>query len=670
MAAQAIRDVDVVYVDPDVDAAAGVADRLDAAGASVHVASSVQSALRTVRDRDPDCVITESGLPDGEELDLVRRLRTERDDVPVIVFSNADDSALTRRVLDAGGAFVPKHEDGADRLCRRLANLLEAESSVGIPESLKERAMDEAPVGITVADATNPDEPLVYVNDAFERLTGYPTEEVLGRNCRFLQGPDTDPEAVREIRAGIESAESVSVELRNYRRDGEPFWNRVDLAPIRDESGTVTHYIGFQTDVTRRRRAADAARRWAEECRAERRAIEHVLGRVEGLVEDVTRVLVEASSRREVERGVCDRVAETDGYAAAWLGQADPTREVVTTRAWAGDARLPLADRSFDLSAGTPTARAVASGEIRSGVGPDALFPELECETSSARSMLAVPLAYRETTYGVLNVYGTEPDAFDDHDATVLASVGRAIANAINAIESKRMVTADGVVDIEVTVADYEAPLVELARTAGCRFTFEGSNRRADGTVLLFLASEGTTPTDLQSLADDSPSVESATVVSSDTEWSLSEVSLSPDTVLGRIGDMGVRVTDLDATGERVVLRFEASGEPVARSVVDLFEDRYEGVELTRLRRCERAGRSGQEFARRVRDRLTDRQLTALQKAYFGGFFERPHEVTGDELADSMGITRSTFHQHLLAAQRKLLAAFFEERGERDELPH
>jgi len=663
MVTRSVDGAGVLYAASAADDAAAVADDLAAAGATVTAVSSTDAAVRTVRERAPDCVVTEFRLADGNGLDLLRRVRSERD-LPVVVFSDVDDPALAGAVLDAGGAFVPKHGDGADRLRRRLANFLGDGARVGISETLKERAMDEAPVGITVADATQPDEPLVYVNEAFERLTGYPTEQVLGRNCRFLQGPDTDPEAVGELRAGIDAAEPVSVELRNYRRNGEPFWNRVDIAPIRDESGAVTHYIGFQTDVTRRRRAATAARRWAEECRAERRTVEHVLDRVEGLLEDVTRVLVEASSRRAIERRVCERVASTPGYAAAWVGRADRTRGVVTTRAWAGDPDLSLADRSVDLSTDAPTARAVQSGDIESGPGPSS------GSESAASSTIAVPLAYRETTYGVLTVYGADPDAFDGHDATVLASIGRAIGNAINAVESKRMVAADDVVDVEVTVSDREAPLATLAAAADNRLRFEGVNRRTDGTVVLFLGADGSVPAEFPSLVDGHPTVADATLISSDSEWSLTEIALAADTVLGRIGDLGVRLIDLDATAERVVYRFEASGEPVARSAVDAFEDRHDRVELTRFRRRERSDRSGRGFVRDVREDLTDRQLTALQKAYFGGFFERPHRVTGDELADSMGITRSTFHQHLLAAQRKLLAAFLGERPDLDAVPH
>jgi len=341
---------------------------------------------------------------------------------------------------------------------------------------------------------------------------------------------------------------------------------------------------------------------------------------------------------------------------------------VVTTRAWAGDPDLSLADRSVDLSRDAPTARAARNGDVESGSGP----PSDSADDSGPAigSTIAVPLVYRETIYGVLTVYGTDSDAFDGHDATVLASIGRAIGNAISAIESKRMVAADDVVDVEVTVSDRDAPLAKLAAAADNRLLFEGVNRRADGTVVLFLGAEGSVPAEFPSLADGHPTAVSATLISSEPGWSLAEIALSADTVLGQIGDLGVRLTDLDAAAERVVYRFEASGEPVARSAVDAFEERHDGVELTRFRRRERSDRSGRGVVRDVRDRLTDRQLTALQKAYFGGFFERPHRVTGDDLADSMGITRSTFHQHLLAAQRKLLGAFLEERPDPDTAPH
>lgn len=119
---------------------------------------------------------------------------------------------------------------------------------------VKNRAMDEADVGISIADPDEPDTPLVYVNDGFERITGYGAEEVLGRNCRFLQGERTDDAVVERLGNAIAAEESAVVELVNYRRDGTPFWNRLRVNPVYDERGDLSHYLGFQDDVTERKR--------------------------------------------------------------------------------------------------------------------------------------------------------------------------------------------------------------------------------------------------------------------------------------------------------------------------------------------------------------------------------------------------------------------------------
>ena len=150
--------------------------------------------------------------------------------------------------------------DGDDQRGRRAeCGLDEAE-----PESqlaLKDRALAAAAEGITIADARLPDRPLIYVNEGFERLTGYCREEILGTNCRFLQGLDPQPETVDVIRRALVEERECMVEIRNYRKDGTPFWNRLSITPVRDASGSVTHFIGVQSDITKRREAEEALRR-------------------------------------------------------------------------------------------------------------------------------------------------------------------------------------------------------------------------------------------------------------------------------------------------------------------------------------------------------------------------------------------------------------------------
>lgn len=115
---------------------------------------------------------------------------------------------------------------------------------------LLSRGVDASPSGMLLVDALDPDMPIVFTNPAFLAITGYAQQEVIGRNCRFLQGPDTDPAAVAEMRAGIRERRDVSVTLLNYRKDGTPFWNYLVISPVFDDGDVCTHFIGIQQDVT------------------------------------------------------------------------------------------------------------------------------------------------------------------------------------------------------------------------------------------------------------------------------------------------------------------------------------------------------------------------------------------------------------------------------------
>lgn len=100
-----------------------------------------------------------------------------------------------------------------------------------------------------ITDPRQPDNPIVFVNDAFARLTGYSREETLGRNCRFLQGPATNTDDVAKIRAAIDQPTPIEIELLNYRKDGTTFWNRLLISPVFDE-GQLTYFFASQFDVT------------------------------------------------------------------------------------------------------------------------------------------------------------------------------------------------------------------------------------------------------------------------------------------------------------------------------------------------------------------------------------------------------------------------------------
>lgn len=125
-------------------------------------------------------------------------------------------------------------------------------------EYLHQRALAAASCGITIADARQPDLPLIYVNEAFCAITGYQLEDVLGRNCRFLQGSARDQPSLSQLRAAIQAGEPCKVVLRNFRKNGSLFWNELYMAPVYDAVGVLTHFVGVQTDITARVEAEQA----------------------------------------------------------------------------------------------------------------------------------------------------------------------------------------------------------------------------------------------------------------------------------------------------------------------------------------------------------------------------------------------------------------------------
>lgn len=132
--------------------------------------------------------------------------------------------------------------------------------SADIWRLLKERALESTAEGVVISDCSQPDMPIIYVNNAFTEMTGYAYDEVVGKNCRFLQGPDTDTAAAQTIRESIAAQQSCKIEILNYRKDGTVFWNQLSVTPVRDDQGRTTHFIGIQSDITRRRDAEDSLR--------------------------------------------------------------------------------------------------------------------------------------------------------------------------------------------------------------------------------------------------------------------------------------------------------------------------------------------------------------------------------------------------------------------------
>jgi hypothetical protein len=656
-AAEAVTPDAIATHDPDVD---------------VDRATDVAAARDVLAGEAFDCIVVEhsqTGVDGGAAIDAIRDYAPK---APVVVIPTGAGT-VAGRGLDANATvFVPPDDDAAADGVALLVDLLrdldrdrtragtQGETRMPIKDKtmseelrLKELAMDRAPIGITISGMDHPDNPLIYINDSFEAITGYEKERSIGCNCRFLQGPDTDPEKIEALGTAVENEEHTVVELKNYRADGEEFWNRIEIAPLRDESGEVVNYVGFQMDVTARKEAEMALER-------ERENLEHLLERINGLIEDTAGILVDADSTAGIRRNVADRFGSGEEYDLAWIGEYDETAERISPVERAGT-DAPLDAATVDLRAddpGTdPFREAIETGEAQVVDDPGTLLDVDLGDSLEAAAVVALP--YRDTTYGVLVVYAEDASVFDEREVAVLTALGREIGQAINAVESKRILTTDTVVEIGVAIDDPEPFVFGLSGDLGAVFTYEGSIYNPEGELVVLFTTSGTDPAALEEAAAGYEDITDVEILAERGDGAVVQFTLERSELVEAIADYGGRIRDIEAEDGRGTVRFEVADERAARSIVDRLRADY-GADLVQYQESERPEVTQEEFFASVESNLTDRQLTALQKAYVSGFFDWPRQVDGDQLAESMGIVPSTFHQHLRAAQRKLLEAFFE----------
>lgn len=167
-------------------------------------------------------------------------------------------SEITRTYLATKGVY--RDDTGAVAGTLGISHDITERKRAEATLRLRDRAIQAVPQGILITDATAADHPIIYVSPGFEKLTGYSADEAIGQNCRFLQGRGTDPEAVDRIRTAIKAEQPCVVELVNYRKDGSRFWNEVSIAPVRDDAGKLTNFVGLQSDATARRSLEDQFR--------------------------------------------------------------------------------------------------------------------------------------------------------------------------------------------------------------------------------------------------------------------------------------------------------------------------------------------------------------------------------------------------------------------------
>lgn len=230
--------------------------------ARIAIAPDYPDGLRRLAAARHDLCVVVASAGGDEALAWLRQARALAPDCPLVLYSSEADPLVARQARALGAAdCLDANSHAPQRLAVRLRELIAGASATAkaTPEAgavspqLLERAVQAASSGMAICDARQPDLPAIYVNPAFEKMTGYPAADVLGRNLRFLQGAEQRQPELETLREALREGRECEIVLRNYRRDGGLFWNQLSLSPLRDDSGAITHWVGLQNDLTERR---------------------------------------------------------------------------------------------------------------------------------------------------------------------------------------------------------------------------------------------------------------------------------------------------------------------------------------------------------------------------------------------------------------------------------
>ncbi|WP_206662553.1 bacterio-opsin activator domain-containing protein [Halorubrum sp. BOL3-1] len=432
-------------------------------------------------------------------------------------------------------------------------------------------------------------------------------------------------------------------------------WLSVSVVPG-DDAATV--YVSDVTEQKNRERTIERLR-----AESERATV------VDRLIADVLQGLIGATSRGAITETIRERLGTSDQYRFAWTGEhvADGDELLVGGVAGEPGETFPAIREAIEQGAAIPERRAVErqQPELIHSVSEDERVPEplrVAGFADGVQSVLALPLVYGSSVYGVVGVYAEMETAFSDHVRSSFETLGELAGFAINATQNRKLLFADTVTEVTFELAS-NSPLVRVSDTCSAALTLDGTVAPDEDGLTCFFTVSGADAKTVVETVDAVPTTRDGQIVRrEDEEHGRVEVTLDDTVPLVSAVNRGATVrtaTFDDGDGQLVV---ELSPDADVRRLAGALGDDGPATVLARQDRTQ-SPTTKREFQNELDERLTDRQATALRTAYLADYFRSPRGNTAEEVASSLGITGSTLLHHLRASQRKLLGAFYDEHG-------
>jgi len=419
------------------------------------------------------------------------------------------------------------------------------------------------------------------------------------------------------------------------------------------------HDANFVQSVTNSLATAITRHQYEQRLVAQRERVD-ALNNLNAVIREITTAVIEQSTREEIEATVCERLAATDSYSLAWVGEVDTASNTVDVRTEAGamgytDGITISVDGDDPLATG-PTGTALRTGEIQvvndipTDSGHDPWRKQVEAY--GLRSSATIPIVHEKTVYGVLNIYADRPNAFAQQERAVIDQLGEIIGHAIAATERKQALLSTELVELEYRIRDigtvFDAP-VDINGTTTLDHVVPISNTE----FLVYGTVTDAAIETVTGLVDVLPHW-TAVEFYSETDPVRFELRMSDPPVLSEIASHGGYIdSGVMEDGDYCMTIHLAPTADVSR-VADLVRDTYPQVEMLRRQQISKPNEGSSRIQRRLTETLTDRQSTVLEMAYHAGYFGWPRDSCAEDIAATLGVAPATFHQHMRKAQKQV----------------
>lgn len=512
---------------------------------------------------------------------------------------------------------------------------------------------------------------------------GYDAGEIVGTHASVFYAEDElNGDALEGKLAEATTESSLADDSWLVHRDGSQFRATELIVPLREGGGSRRGFALFIHDISN----------YHEQLETERSRNDRLEGvnAVTRRFRSVAQELLEASAHDEVETDCCRALVDGPAYQFAWIDRTTRTGERQNWRTSSGidpeaaDRLLPDAwdgaTAAFDDTTafdGSQSHQSSVDSDDVTGSDGGSSNESLRDEPSASETVVTnvagqvdeeyvegtlarVCVSYGDTVYGTLSVVTDREGAFDRDELAWLETIGRQVGYAIAAVRRRNLLLSDTVVELEFVCRDEQSFFVDASAQLGCRFEIDSFVPVSESTQLYYVTLQDGSPATVFELAEADPGIDDCRLIETYEDGWRVEFIVEGSSPTLTLTEYGVTVLETVVENGEATIAAECAGGADLRTIVDGLRSVFSDSELAGKREVERTVQTAHEFREGLADRLTDRQESALRAAYFGGYYDWPRESTAEEVADAMGVSSPTLHNHLRKGQHELLRTFFD----------